>query len=217
MDYLLQNGKKVCPIKIKSQSGRVRPNPNSVVSFPKTLSFYCSERPLPQEAYELKLRGVGVAALRIKSVGAVSGPFYVTADVLSSTRAPDTRITRIISRNRRIPGRATGYVFFVLKWPSGSFYQRCPYCTSLDSAIRLFSERLRLVSSSDRDLASARFDAAIRKAGGGFERVLLARWIGSDPLPNFFRAARLAWRDLPKESDDEKKTTPVELASLSFK
>jgi hypothetical protein len=217
MDYLLQNGKKVCPIKIKTQSGRDRPNPNSSVSFPKTFSFYCSKRPLPHEAYELKLRGVGVAALRIKSVGGVSGPFYVRADALSSTTAPDMRIARIISRNRRIPGRATGYVFFVLKWPGGSFYQRCPYCTSLDSSIRLFSERLRLVSSSDRDFASARFDAAIRKAGGGFQRVLLAKWIGTEPLPNFFRAARLAWRDLPKESDDEKKTAPIELSSRPFK
>ena len=217
MDYLLQNGKKVCSIKIKSQSGRVRPNLNSVASFPKIFSFCCSERPLPHEAYELKLRGVGVTALRIKSVVGVSAPFYVTADVQSSTKAPDTQIARIVSRNRSIPDRATGYVFFVIKWPSGSFSQRCSYCTSLDHAIRLFTERLHLVPHSERELASARFDAAIRKARGGVRRFLLAAWKGSEPLPNFFRAARLAWRDLPKESDDQEKATPVEPSNLRFK
>ncbi|MBI3850676.1 MAG: hypothetical protein HY298_10460 [Verrucomicrobia bacterium] len=215
MDYLLQNGKKLCPIKIKSQSGRVRPNPSYSVSFPKTISFCCVERPLPDEAYELKLRGAGVAALRIKSVGGVNAPFYVTADVLASEKTSDTRVSRIISRNRRIPGRATGNLAFVLKWPSGS--ATCPFATSFHNANRLFTERLRLVPLAERDSVTAHFDAEVRKAGGGVRRIKLATWIGTEPLPNFFRAARLALRYLPKEADDQKKTAPVEFSSLPFK
>jgi len=130
----------------------------------------------------------------------------LTAPCLSRIvrQLPCMQVNRILSRNRRIEGRATGYVFFVLKWPSGEFSQRCSYSTRLDPAIRLFSERLRLIPATERELATGHLDAEIRRARGGVRRFSLAYWTAAQPLPEFFRAARLAWRRLPKEHDDQK-------------
>jgi hypothetical protein len=89
--------------------------------------------------------------------------------------------------------------------------------TSFHNLTRVFMQRLGLVPPAERDSATAHFDAAVRKAGGGIRRILHTTGNGTEPLPNFFRAARLAWRDLPKESDDQKKTAPVELCGLPFK
>ena len=43
------------------------------------------------------------------------------------------QVARIISRNRKIPDRAAGYIFFVLKWPSGSI--RDGYTMNIETAI----------------------------------------------------------------------------------
>jgi len=59
--------------------------------------------------------------------------------------------------------------------------------------------------------ATAHVDAVIRKAGGGFKRVTIATWKGTQPLPEFFHAARLAWNRLPKEHDDERELVPDEI------
>jgi hypothetical protein len=120
-------------------------------------------------------------------------------------------VNRIIARNRRIAGRATGHIFFVLRWPSGTFSQRCGYATSIDTAIRLFSQRLRLVPIIERDAVVAHIDAGVRMQRGGVRRVPLARWAGTKPLPEFFREARLAWKQLPKEHGDQARTVPDEI------
>ncbi len=204
MDYLLLNGRKVCAIKLKERSGRVRLDPTSRVSFPRKINFWCSKRPLPDLGYEIKLRGVGVARLNIRSVGSPGyGNFDVYADVISTARVPDAPIRRAVSRNRRIPGRATGYISFVISWPSGTQAERCAYCTSLESAIRLFKRRLQIVPSSEGDMVTAHFDAEVRKAGGGCRRVPLASWDAGQSLPDFFRGARRGWERLPKEHDDD--------------
>ena len=109
------------------------------------------------------------------------------------------QIARIISRNRRIPDRATGYIFFVLKWPSGTL--RDGYCASIEPAIHLFTKRLGCVPPAERDQASAYFDVGTRKLGGGLKRVKLATWKGGRPLAEFFQAARQAWKRIPKEND----------------
>jgi hypothetical protein len=121
------------------------------------------------------------------------------------------QVNRIISRNRRVEGRATGHVFFLLRWPSGEFSQRCAYSTRLDPAIRLFTDRLRLVPPPDRKFASGHFDAEVRKARGGRKRLSLATWTAAQPLPEFFRAARVAWQRLPKEHDDQKRRIADEI------
>jgi hypothetical protein len=120
--------------------------------------------------------------------------------------------SRILSRNRRVEGRATGYSFFTLRWPSGEFSQRCSYSTRLDAAIRLFTERLRLVPPSERLFATAHLDAEVRRARGGVRRIPLASWTGKQPLPEFFRSARVAWSRLSKERDDQKRVISDKIA-----
>jgi hypothetical protein len=123
----------------------------------------------------------------------------------------DMHVNRIISRDRRVPGRATGYVFFTLRWPSGELSQRCPHSTRLDHAIRLFTDRLRLVPLPERELATAHLDAQVRLAQGGVRRAPLASWSGTQPLPEFFRAARQAWKQIPKEYEDQKRQIPDDI------
>lgn len=202
MDFLLLNGEKVCPIKMKARSGRVRFVPGSV-SFPRTINFWCSKRPLPRNSYEIKLRGIGTAAINVRAVTAPGGDNYdVYADVVSPASVSSLPLKPFGPRNRRIPGRATGHLSFVLKWSSGKLSQTCSHSTSLGSAIRLFTERLRQVPFMERESAIAHMDAEVRKARGGVRRVTLASWSATQPLPEFFRAARSQWKRLPKEYDD---------------
>src|SRR5882724_9635820 len=119
MDCLLLNGKNVCRIKIDARAGRVRLDPNSSVSFPKTISFWCSKRPLPPYGYAVKLRGIGVVPINIKTVGAPlpsQDYYHVSADVGRLTDTYHEPTNRIISPSHRIPGRATGYLIFILRW-----------------------------------------------------------------------------------------------------
>src|SRR6266705_2645094 len=97
-------------------------------------------------------------------------------------------------------------MFFVISWPGGTETERCPHATNLESAIRLFKKRLQVVPFAERDVATARFDAQVRKAGGGCRRIPLASWSASQSLAVFFRAARAAWQRLPKEHDDDAST-----------
>lgn len=215
MDYLLQGGEKVCAIKILTRTGRVQLAAKSPVSLPKAIDFRCSKRPLPQHFYQVKLRGKGIVPIRIRTIcgNDSTATFLVGADVMPPLTVSEPSAARIIARNRRIPGRATGALFVVLTWPNGhdSFY-----ANSVPTATRVFTERLRLVPLEERDLVSAHFDAEVRKARGGCVRVKLAVWKGTDPLPQFFQTARSAWRRLPKEYDDQRKTSPVSIDCLPF-
>jgi len=120
-------------------------------------------------------------------------------------------VNRVIRRNRRIPGRATGYTFFVIRWPSGSVSDHCPYSTNLVASFRIFKQKLRMVPPEELERSIARVDAGIRKWGGGCKRVPIASWRGTQPLPEFYQAARLAWNRLPKEHDDDGKLVPDEI------
>jgi hypothetical protein len=167
MDYLLLNRKKVCAIKVQTRTGRVRLDPNSSRSFPRSINFWCSERPLPQNSYEIKLRGLGIVPVNIRTVAAPGlNNYHASAEVVvaSSANIPTGHRT---TRNRRIPGRATGYVILIVRWPSGTFTGMTGHSTKLDSAIRLFKKQLHLVPFAERELAAARFDAQVRKKGGG--------------------------------------------------
>jgi len=83
MDYLLSQGRKVCSIKILQRPGRMPVGEHSLASFPKTVCFLSRERPMPQKSYEVKLRGIGTAAIDITSVYARQKEFLVEARVLS--------------------------------------------------------------------------------------------------------------------------------------
>jgi hypothetical protein len=104
-----------------------------------------------------------------------------------------------VSQSRRIPNRATGGLSFVIRWPSGS--ASASFVTGFSNLIRLFEDRLRLVPIAERDSVTAHFDATVRKAGGGERRVTLAKWGAADPLPEFYKRARLVYRRFPKERD----------------
>lgn len=115
------------------------------------------------------------------------------------------KVAHRIPRDRRTPGRACGHVSFVLRWPSGTTSARDWYHKSLTSIIRMFSGELERVPPAERLLATATLNAAVRKAGGGEEWIRLASWSGAQPVETFFQAARVAWRELPKEDDDYRK------------
>lgn len=118
---------------------------------------------------------------------------------------------RVIARNRRMPGRADGSLFFTLRWESGYFRQGYyNNCRQLDPLIRLFRDRLRMVPPEEIPHSIAKFYATVRKAAGGMKRVTLASWVGSEPIEVFFTSARAAWLALPKEHDDQNKEIPLE-------
>jgi hypothetical protein len=84
MNYLLLNAEKICAIKIKTQAGRLRVNKSRrTISFPKTISFWSPVRPVPNNSYQIKLRGIGLAELDIKTVFGelAGGGFLVNADL----------------------------------------------------------------------------------------------------------------------------------------
>lgn len=69
----------------------------------------------------------------------------------------------------------------------------------------MFSGELERVPLAERPLATATFNAAVRKAGGGEEWIRLASWSGTHPVETFFQTARVAWQKLPKEDDDHRR------------
>ena len=106
----------------------------------------------------------------------------------------------IIARDRRVPDRATGALYVSLKRPSGNFLQRCG---KFDVAIRTFRERLKLIPPEEVEVAGGYMDAEIRKAKGGKKRIRLGYWKGTEPLGEFFQRVTAAWKDLPKELEDQ--------------
>jgi hypothetical protein len=118
------------------------------------------------------------------------------------------QIAQIIPRNRKTPDRAAGYIFFVLKWPSGTLTDG--YCLNIEPVIRLFTKRFGCVPLAERKQATAYFEVEVRKARGGFKRAKIATWTGDCPLPEFFRAARQAWKRMPKENDGKGFLLPKE-------
>jgi len=83
MDYLLSSGKKFCAVKILTRTGRVRVGQGRHGSFPKSIGFRSPKRPIPPNQYQVRLRGVGVADIKIKEVYAVDARdrfFHVEAD-----------------------------------------------------------------------------------------------------------------------------------------
>ena len=115
------------------------------------------------------------------------------------------KVAKRIPRDRRTPGRACGHVSFVLRWPSGTTSARVWYQKSLTSIIRVFSGELERVPPTERQLATATLNAAMRKASGGEQWISLAAWSGTEPVNVFFQAARTAWQKLPKEDDDHRR------------
>ena len=69
----------------------------------------------------------------------------------------------------------------------------------------MFLGELERVPPTERPLATATLNAAVRKAGGGEVWIPLASWSGAQPVEAFFQAARVAWREIPKEDDDYRK------------
>lgn len=118
------------------------------------------------------------------------------------------QIAYSIPRNRKTPGRAAGYIFFVLKWSGGMVTDG--YTMNIETAIRMFTNRLSYIPAAEREQASAYFEVEVRKARGGFKRLILATWKGVRPLPEFFQATRLAWKRLPKEHDGKGYLLPKE-------
>ncbi len=116
---------------------------------------------------------------------------------------------RRVSRSRRIPNRATGHLSFAARWPSGG--ASASFATGFGHLIRLFENRLRQVPIAERSSITAHFDATVRKVGGGEKRVTLAKWTAAEPLPQFYRTARVAYRQLPKEHDDQDYFVPCEI------
>jgi hypothetical protein len=83
VNYLLLNGKKVCSVKLEQRIGRVRMGAKRSASFPKAIAFWSPVRPTPDHVYQLKLRGVGVLNLDIKTVfGRLAiGGYHVNAEL----------------------------------------------------------------------------------------------------------------------------------------
>jgi hypothetical protein len=124
-------------------------------------------------------------------------------------------MNRVVARNRRIPGRADGYLQLTFRWPSGEFHHSSDYCRHrLDPIFAAFRDRLRMIPPEELSHASCRVWATVRKAAGGRKLVLLASWTGSGPVEAFFASARAAWLTLPKESDDEGGLVPIDEADF---
>lgn len=117
---------------------------------------------------------------------------------------------RWVPRDRRTPGRADGGLGFTLRWPSGEFRQPGLSCSGLHVLARLFRDRLRMVPADELPEATARLYATVRKAAGGLNRIALASWVGTESVEAFFASARRAWRELPKEDDDQRRLINIE-------
>jgi hypothetical protein len=111
------------------------------------------------------------------------------------------QIRKSLPRNKKVPGRAAGFIFIEIKWPSGAISAFSP--PNVQSAIRLFTHRLDAIPPAEREVATASFKVEIRRERGGLRRVEFARWSGDQKLGDFFRRARAAWKQVPKEYDDK--------------
>jgi hypothetical protein len=80
----------------------------------------------------------------------------------------------------------------------------------LDTTIRIFRERMKLIPSDELRCANAKIEATVRNQHGLPRRQTLAIWNGGDPLPSFFAAAKVSWKRLPKEERDQNTTNAIE-------
>src|SRR3954467_10374757 len=80
------------------------------------------------------------------------------------------QVKRILSRNRQIPGKATGTTYFDLRWPSGRISKRDEQFHGLKAAIKFLQHRLRDIPQAERNSLSANLYAEVRKSSGGLGR-----------------------------------------------
>lgn len=195
MDYLLTSEMAFCVVKLKPVDREILRRGDSRL-LPKAIQFRCSKRPDPNCQYELKC-SFWVAPLKIQSVTESDNHNYVVEALVLGPIEMSTR-----AHTELVPGAVyRGGVRITLKWPSGEFirYHR----GGIESAIRLFSERLNRVPPSERESASGRIEGGTRAPHGGHRRVKLATWKGTEPLAGFFRAAKLAWRQITRPFDHD--------------
>ena len=125
------------------------------------------------------------------------------------------RVKRKIAPRRDVPGRADGYLFFSLKWPSGREFHRS-LCTRtvkhLMHVLDLFRRRTQLIPPEELTLATGVFEATIRRANGKLRRVRLGIWKGADSMEDFIKTVRSSWEGLPKEADDEGRLVEEEIS-----
>jgi hypothetical protein len=111
---------------------------------------------------------------------------------------------------RNIPGRATGSVTFSIRWPGGKIFHRSPRSHSIQKTIAAFKRRLNQVAPDLLLLASAKIEAFVRNEDGLPRKMILAEWNATDSLDTFIATARSAWKQLPKEENDQNTTTPAQ-------
>jgi len=178
---------------------------------PISLTPHCCDRATGHSGGPRRTRRVQwTAGFRPCFISSALDPPPLTRSVRFPSR--HMQVSRKIPRNRRIPNRATDDLNLVLKWPSGSV--SWPLNTKFSDGIRHFRKRIHLVPIEEQSTVTAYVDVSVRKAGGGVRRVILARWTTTDPLPEFFRKARLAYNRLPKERDDEHRMVPHEIRDI---
>jgi hypothetical protein len=193
MDYLLTSGTSFCVVKIRPADREILQRGDSRL-LPKTIQFRCSKRPDPNCQYELSF-SFWVAPLKIQSVTESDNHNYVVEALVLGPIEMSTR-----THMKLVPGAVyRGGVHIALKWSSGEFSRN--HSGGIQSALRLFSERLNRVPPAERELASARIEGHTRAPRGGHRRVRLATWKGTEPLAGFFQAARTAWRQITRPFD----------------
>ena len=196
MDYLSTSGTRFSVVKIKQTDRDILRRGDSRL-LPKTIQFHCSKRPDPNCQYELS-SSFWVAPVRIPSVKvriqsvkeSDNHNYVVDALVLGPIE-----ISRI--QTKLLPG----LIHFKVNWSSGEFSG--DHIHGIEAAIRLFSDKIHRVPPAERELASGRMEGEIRAPHGGFRRVKLATWHGTEPLHGFFQTAKLAWRKITRPFDQD--------------
>lgn len=183
MDYLLTSGTTFCVVKIKPQADRDILLRGDSRLLPKLIRFRCSKRPDPNCQYELSYR-FWVAPVRIQSVKESDNNQYVVEAIVLAPIEMSTRINFA-------PGTVSAAVHVVIKWPSGNFSR---WERGIQNTIRTISETVNRVPAAELELASGRIEVGTRAPHGGRRWVRMATWKGTEPLTEFFQAARTAWR-----------------------
>jgi hypothetical protein len=118
------------------------------------------------------------------------------------------QVKRILSRNRQIPGKATGTTYFDLRWPSGRISKRDEQFHGLKAAIKFLQHRLRDIPQAERNSLSANLYAEVRKSSGGLGRISLGSCVGEKSLADLFEQAEVIWNELEHEDDNQKTFVP---------
>ena len=97
---------------------------------------------------------------------------------------------------------ADGYTGFVLSWPSGRISGRAlAGGKPLGSSIKMLRRHIRDIPMDERTEAKIKLWANVFKHGGSVKRIILASGTGVDQINLIVERAREAWRDLPKQDD----------------